>query len=266
MEQTCSSYLSSNELYRWYYDFFNSYDEARSTRELAAMDVIEQNDLGYISYAIFRGATADEIFGLDQYPLHRAIHLGAFEFAQALLQAGADTTRMEHYESLLKSVMSFDMKHNDPACRWTRLLLQYYRNINSTVDGVPGFYLFYAIQLGSPTMVRLLCEHKADVNVSGIVSFHRNSRPTTPLKYACSVNDREIIEILLEYGADGNEHFATGSIIFDYFTIHWNYHQGGRQNLRYEEMRVFADWCERYGLVAPDCLHINTHFRHLRGK
>jgi len=134
----------------------------------------------------------DVNIGCGRYgtPLHAASSEGHLETARILLDRGAD---IDITASFLDRT-PLCIARNGGHLGVMRLLLDYGANVNARNGGL-GLLLHYASVDGEAEVIRLLMQHKADVNA---IAPHCN---WTPLHFASVFGRAKVAEILLEHGA-----------------------------------------------------------------
>jgi ankyrin repeat protein len=124
-------------------------------------------------------------------PIFYAVARGNLEIAHLLLERGAFADEMNNdgETPLLQAVWRLDRE------MVTVLLVQGHANINGRADRLGETALHAAVRLGDAAMVRLLLQHKADINLTDKAGF-------TPLLNAAEAGFMSIVEILFQQGAD----------------------------------------------------------------
>lgn len=138
--------------------------------------------------------------------LHLATKLGNADITRALLSAGADPTRHNkegatpfEYCADEKILKVYNEQLLEAAAHNQLAKLQRLLNAGVSANASDGTAtnnraLHWAASFGGHEAVKLLCEHNADTNVT-------NRSGSTPLFDAVKRKDKEIINILLSYGA-----------------------------------------------------------------
>jgi len=123
-------------------------------------------------------------------PLHGASSEGHLETVRILLDRGANVNIKAGYLDRTPLCIAHDHQHLEVM----RLLLDYGANVD-VQSSTLGLLSHYASYKGEAEVIRLLIQHKADVNA---ISPHFN---WTPLHFASLFGHAKVTEILLEHGA-----------------------------------------------------------------
>ncbi|MCB5231022.1 MAG: ankyrin repeat domain-containing protein [Candidatus Cloacimonas sp.] len=157
-------------------------------------------------------------------PLRYAVLFGHYDVAEALLEAGANVNQKDKYswtplpsavanndtkmvQLLLKygAVPNYKTPRGNPPLidailvnnyEMASVLLSAKANPNAKDSRHQYPAIFWSVEKGSLDMVKLLVEHKADINVQG------NRKSESPLMRAIVLRNQPMVEYLLKMGAD----------------------------------------------------------------
>jgi ankyrin repeat protein len=137
-------------------------------------------------------------------PLNLAAHYGHADVVNALLKHGADANVRDSsgwaplHMALLLEVQEQQRRPMSPSCPVVvSLLVQHGANVRAPGSSFKITPLHLAAQLGAVEVMEFLIEHGADVNA-------RDGRGLTPLHEAVSNEHLQAAEMLLDRGADAN--------------------------------------------------------------
>ncbi len=186
-------------------------------QDILMFEAIGRNDFEKLKVALESGANPNskENFGDGHTPLGLACCRQYYECAKLLLDAGANVDNAgPKSETPLK--LACDAYGSPPVDRLVELLLRYGANPEKYQKGSDG-PLHYAAMFNQFGALKLLVEHKADVNRPG--AYKR-----TPLIYAASsAASAEMVRFLIDHGADIHAKNAAGeNALFELITQKWD--------------------------------------------
>lgn len=158
---------------------------------------IENQDMELVEVILQRGVDLNRRHGtFPSTPLGRAVDNAPSRFVELLLKAGADP----NLETCFKSRCYFPplviaVKNRDASS--LRLLIQYGAEIPAIEPETGKPLLHYAVEHNAVDVVRVLLENNVDVNTTTDESL-------TTLHRAALEDYAEMVELLLNYGADPN--------------------------------------------------------------
>ena len=133
--------------------------------------------------------TADSV---GKTPLHEGASCENLAVVQALVDGGANMEAKDLWGQ--KTPLWYAITHD--RLQIAKLLIDRGANIRSANEADPLMTTLHAVaKKGKIGSVRLLVENGADINV-------RDSTQSTPLSYAAARGSLEVVEFLLNYGAD----------------------------------------------------------------
>jgi ankyrin repeat protein len=155
--------------------------------------------LGVVKALISAKAKLNIVDGVNQTPLMRASETGQFAIVKELIQAGAEVNKKtKHGETAL--ILAVKDRHVEIV----KTLLEAKADPNVKTDD-DQFAALYAAQDGMPEsleILKILGAAKANLNASNIAY--------TPLTYAISQDNAELVDVLLSAGADPNSKTQSG--------------------------------------------------------
>jgi ankyrin repeat protein len=178
------------------------------------------------------GAHPDARNYFDQTPLQCApATRRGFRCARLLVEAGADlNARNGQGLTILEDVLQ---SRDGEKVRFL---------VEAGADVRIGAPVLWAVPAGNVSVLKLLFDHGADPNaaldVDGEFHFQGFLRGTTPLMRAAADQPLEVLELLLNFGADVNGQDRAGRTAVDVAVLH------GRQDI--------AQWLQDHGGTGPD--------------
>lgn len=171
---------------------------------------IQRRDKRLILNLIRSGANVNNRKNANNPPLHRICMEGDAVFAQFLLDNGARLA-----EANLPNLLEIIEKQLFSGKRLIEICEFYLKNgSNPNVFDKDGISLLYlGVQKGNLDLVRLLLRYSADPNCS-----FPNQSNRTAVFYAVINNQKQFVRVLLESGANPNMKDSSGNTIIDYAT------------------------------------------------
>ncbi len=151
----------------------------------------QNGDVSVVNALIEAKANLNHVDGVGHTPLMRAADTGQVEVLKALAKAGADLNVKEPHEGRTALFLAAASGHE----AIVKALLEAGADPN-ILDSDGDSVVLIATQYGYAGVVKALAEGKAELNRSNIVY--------TPLSYAVEQSNKEMIEVLLNAGADPN--------------------------------------------------------------
>jgi len=153
---------------------------------------ISEGHSGIAKYLVERGADINLSFPNGESPLHMVSRKGNLELAELFIDKGA---KIDAQVKSGLTPLSFAVQENQ--AKIAACLLEHGADPNPVNKGDGSSALHVAAYDKNLQLIKLLVEHKADVNLKNLKVF-------TPLHFAVSNGDIDTIKYLVEHGADVN--------------------------------------------------------------
>jgi len=216
--------LNLSSIFKYLLKYLNINDTDAQGKSLL-FHALERNDTKVVKYLIQVGATVNQEDILGNTPLIYAIKRGSLFLVQKLVEHGANINVKDRsgtpsliiaYDYQKMDIFKYLIEHNvtinepfteneinsiffriiiDKQIENLNYIIKYGANVNCLIGSLKSTPLMYACLFNDISMVKCLVENNANLNIS-------NSQGNTALAYAISKHNLELVNYLIDHGAD----------------------------------------------------------------
>jgi len=216
--------LNLSSIFKYLLKYLNINDTDAQGKSLL-FHALERNDTKVVKYLIQVGAIVNQEDILGNTPLIYAIKRGSLFLVQKLVEHGANINVKDRsgtpsliiaYDYQKMDIFKYLIEHNvtinepfteneinsiffriiiDKQIENLNYIIKYGANVNCLIGSLKSTPLMYACLFNDISMVKCLVENNANLNIS-------NSQGNTALAYAISKHNLELVNYLIDHGAD----------------------------------------------------------------